>query len=183
MPLRIHYRLQRRPGRARVQRIGHRPHKARGVRAQQMQRRQFLWFLAVGAGVVGAGGALVWMVSAPPRPRRQRAPNSDLLETVPQRHMPSFAQQASPKVQEACRYAVDHGERLQYIPCFCGCTRIGHRHNADCYVAERLADGPHRHSIPPHAYSAVDLAWPRPASACVQPRSERSGPSHQWVAL
>jgi len=44
-------------------------------------------------------------------------------------------------VQEAYRYAVDHADTLQYIPCFCGCKNIGHRHNADCYVAERLADG------------------------------------------
>lgn len=141
MALRIHCRLQRGRGRARVQRIGHRPHKARGVRAQRIQRRQFLWFLTVGAGVAVASGALVWMVPVPPRPLRQRAPNGDLLETVPQGQLPSFAQQTSPKVQEAYRYAVGHGDLLQYIPCFCGCGKIGHRHNADCYVAERLPGG------------------------------------------
>jgi hypothetical protein len=63
------------------------------------------------------------------------------LETVPQGSLPSFAQQASPKVQEVYRYAVDHRETLQYIPCFCGCGKIGHRHNGDCYIAERLSGG------------------------------------------
>ena len=111
------------------------------MRAQRIQRRQFLWFLTAWAGVVVASGVLVWMAPVPPRPLQRRAPNGDLLETVPQGGLPSFAQQASPRVQEAYGYAVAHGETLQYIPCFCGCTKIGHRHNADCYVAERLPDG------------------------------------------
>jgi hypothetical protein len=123
-------------------RIGHRPQKVRGgVRAHRIQRRQFLWLLTAGAGVAVASSALVWMAPVPPRPLQRRAPNGDLLETVPQGSLPSFAQQASPRVQEAYRYAVAHGETLQYIPCFCGCTKIGHRHNAECYVAERLSGG------------------------------------------
>ena len=110
--------------------------------ANRIRRRQFLWLLTTGAGVAVAGSALVWMASEPPPgPSQRRARNGDLLETVPQGSLPSFAQQASPKVQEAYRYAVAHGETLQYIPCFCGCAKIGHRHNGDCYVAERLPGG------------------------------------------
>jgi hypothetical protein len=135
---RRHDRPHRVRGKVIVQRIGHRPHKARGVRAQRIQRRQFLWFLTAGAGVVVASGALVWMAPVPPRPLQQRASNGDLLEIAPPGQLPSFAQQASPKVQEVYRYAVGHGETLRYIPCFCGCARLGHRHNGECYVAERL---------------------------------------------
>jgi hypothetical protein len=57
------------------------------------------------------------------------------------RGQPAVAQQASPKIQEVYRYAVDHGETLQYIPCFCDCAKIDHHHNANCYIAERLPDG------------------------------------------
>jgi hypothetical protein len=46
-----------------------------------------------------------------------------------------------PKVEALYRYAVEHGELLQYIPCVCGCGAIGHKRNADCYVAERLPGG------------------------------------------
>jgi hypothetical protein len=81
------------------------------------------------------------MAPVPPRPLQWQAPNGDLLETAPPGQLPSFAQQANPKVQAAYRYAVAQGEILQYIPCFCGCTRIGHRHNGECYVAERLPEG------------------------------------------
>lgn len=102
-------------------------------------RRQLLWRLTLGIGVVSAGGALMWGVFAD-TPRRQTA-SGDLLETVPPGRLPSFAQKKGPKVQEAYRYAVDHEATLQYIPCFCGCTNIGHRHNVDCYVTERLPDG------------------------------------------
>jgi hypothetical protein len=108
------------------------------VRARRIQRRQFLWFLAAAAGVAVASAG-VWITS-PPTPVffQRRARNGDLLETVLPGSLPSFAQQASPRVQEVYRYAVEHGETLQYIPCFCGCAKIGHRHNADCYVTERL---------------------------------------------
>ena len=122
-------------------RIGHRSQKVRGVRAQRIQRRQFLWFLTAGAGVAVASAA-VWISSPPlPVPSQRRAHNGDLLETVLEGSLPSFAQQASPKVQEVYRYAVGHGEILRYIPCFCGCARLGHRHNGECYVAERLPGG------------------------------------------
>ena len=107
----------------------------------RMRRRRFLGYLTAGAGVAVAGGALVQIASTPADSPLRRAPSGDLLETMPQGHLPSFAQQTSPKVQEVYRYAVDHGDTLQYIPCFCGCKNIGHRHNADCYIAERLPGG------------------------------------------
>ena len=87
-------------------RIGRRPQKIRGGgRAHRIQRRQFLWFLTAGAGVAVASGVLVWMAPGPSRAFQQRARNGDLLETVPQGQLPSFAQQAGPKVQEVYRYA------------------------------------------------------------------------------
>ena len=109
--------------------------------AHRMHRRRFLWYLTAGAGAAVAGSALVQITSAPADPPLRRAPNGDLLETVPQGHLPSFAQQASPKVQEVYRYAVDHGETLQYIPCFCGCARFGHKSNRDCYIKSFNTDG------------------------------------------
>ena len=104
-------------------------------------RRQFLWRLTAGLGAVAAGGALIRGVLVPADAQLRKTPNGDLLETVPPGGLPSFAQKKSPQVQEAYRYAVDHGDTLQYIPCFCGCGNIGHRHNADCYISERLPDG------------------------------------------
>lgn len=142
MAHRIHYRPRKVRGGVIVHQIRHKPQKVRGgVRAQWIHRRQFLWLLTAGAGVAIASGVLVCMAPVPPRSLQRRALNGDLWETVSQGHLPSFARQASPTIQAVYRYASDHAETLQYIPCFCGCAHIGHHHNAECYVAERLSGG------------------------------------------
>ena len=30
---------------------------------------------------------------------------------------------------------------LTYVPCFCGCERMGHQGNEDCFVKSRAANG------------------------------------------
>src|SRR5690606_31262895 len=44
-------------------------------------------------------------------------------------------------VRLAYEFAGRHPEVLEYVPCFCGCERGGHRANHDCFVARRGADG------------------------------------------
>lgn len=112
-----------------------------GIVTDRMHRRQLLWYAFVGGGVVLAGSALVYTGAILADPPQRRTPHGDMLETVPQGELPSFARTGSLKVQEAYRYAVAHGAILQYIPCFCGCKNVGHRHNGDCYVAEGLSGG------------------------------------------
>jgi hypothetical protein len=46
-----------------------------------------------------------------------------------------------PVVQQVYEFAARHPEVLQHIPCFCGCERIGHGGNHDCFVKGRAADG------------------------------------------
>ena len=72
-----------------------------------------------------------------------RAPSGDWLETLPPGRYPAYLKDASPKAREMYRFAVANGETLRYIPCYCGCgnPRVGHKSNADCYVAERFPDG------------------------------------------
>jgi hypothetical protein len=107
----------------------------------RMSRRWFLQQMTLGVGVTALGSSLIWWVSAPAEPPQRKTASGDLLETVTDGGLPSFARAGGPKVEAVYRYAVEHGETLQYIPCVCGCGAIGHRHNADCYVAERLAGG------------------------------------------
>lgn len=105
---------------------------------RELSRRHFLWQISVVLGFVTTHSGLVFGArDAPVR----RTPSGDLLETVPKGALPLFAKKAGPKAQKAYRFAADHPGRLQYIPCFCGCRNIGHRHNGDCYVAERLPRG------------------------------------------
>jgi hypothetical protein len=107
----------------------------------RIARRRSLTQMSLGHSVTALGGSLAWWASAPAEPPQRKTTSGDLLETVPHGELPSFARTGGLKVEAVYRYAVEHGETLQYIPCVCGCGTIGHRHNADCYVAERLPDG------------------------------------------
>lgn len=44
-------------------------------------------------------------------------------------------------VQEAYRFAIANQETLIHMPCFCGCGKMGHMNNYDCYVESINKDG------------------------------------------
>jgi hypothetical protein len=46
-----------------------------------------------------------------------------------------------PLVQQVYEFAARHPEVLQYVPCYCGCERVGHNGNHDCFVKSRAANG------------------------------------------
>ncbi len=64
----------------------------------------------------------------------------DRVQTVGTGELPEFAGPA-PQIRSAYRYALDRGDDLQYIPCFCGCAGIGHTSNRECYVKARHPGG------------------------------------------
>lgn len=103
-----------------------------------MRRRAFL---AAGGGAVVAG-VLAWRLwpegSAAVGPVT-RDDIGDQVQTLPKGKLPQFAETAD--VQRLYRFAVEHGEELQYIPCFCGCYRFGHTSNRECYVKALNANG------------------------------------------
>jgi Protein of unknown function with PCYCGC motif len=63
----------------------------------------------------------------------------DQVQTLPPGRLPRFASSAD--TQRLYRYAVEHGDELQYLPCFCGCYRYGHVSNRDCYIKASNRDG------------------------------------------
>ena len=63
----------------------------------------------------------------------------DQVQALPRGQLPVFAGTGEPR--ELYRYAVEHGDELQYIPCVCGCGRFGHTSNRDCYVKAFNTDG------------------------------------------
>jgi hypothetical protein len=46
-----------------------------------------------------------------------------------------------PDVQRVFEFAARHPEVLQYVPCYCGCERMGHLGNHECFVKSRAANG------------------------------------------
>jgi len=44
-------------------------------------------------------------------------------------------------IQQVYAFAARHPEVLQYVPCYCGCERVGHNGNHDCFIRSRAASG------------------------------------------
>jgi len=42
-------------------------------------------------------------------------------------------------MRETYLFAARHPEVMKYVPCFCGCGRLGHKDNHDCFVTARGA--------------------------------------------
>ena len=69
-------------------------------------------------------------------------PKAHPQKDLPPLQMPGYALGRSPEVITAAyRFAAEHPEILTYIPCFCGCERMGHHGNEDCFVKARAANG------------------------------------------
>jgi hypothetical protein len=103
-----------------------------------MRRRLFL----CGGAAVAAAGLGAWpglgARAADAGPVTTDA-IGDQVQTLPPGQVPQFATTAD--IQRLYRYAVEHGDELQYIPCFCGCYRFGHTSNRDCYIKAFNRDG------------------------------------------
>jgi hypothetical protein len=44
-------------------------------------------------------------------------------------------------VQQVYEFAARHPEVLRYVPCYCGCERMGHNGNHECFVKSRNPNG------------------------------------------
>jgi len=63
-------------------------------------------------------------------------------ENLPTLNFPGYATARPPEVVRAAyRFAAEHPEVMSYVPCFCGCERMGHRGNEDCFVKARDVNG------------------------------------------
>jgi hypothetical protein len=51
------------------------------------------------------------------------------------------AERPADVVRATYEFAARHPEVLEYVPCFCGCERGGHKGNHDCFVAGRDSSG------------------------------------------
>ena len=114
-------------------------HASRHRRANRGRRA-----LLYGAGATAITALAAWRLWPASTLTEHAAPVTtdaigDQVQTLPRGQFPVFA--GSGEIRELYRYAVEHGDELQYIPCFCGCGRFGHTSNRDCYIKAFNADG------------------------------------------
>jgi hypothetical protein len=109
-----------------------------GRRGARLTRRVFLY----GGGAVAVAGLATWQLLGTGRGAVGAVTTDaigDKVQRLPKDQLPEF--RAGGEVGRLYRYAVEHGDELQYIPCFCGCARFGHKSNRDCYVKASHEDG------------------------------------------
>lgn len=108
-----------------------------------------MWAL-VGLLLLG-GVAIVWTMI---RHDRQLALEQELDRTAVPQHLtawdpawpplPTVAEPAPRSrdvVRAAYAFAARKADILQFVPCYCGCEREGHRSNLDCYIKEGTVRG------------------------------------------
>jgi hypothetical protein len=74
-------------------------------------------------------------VTAPGDPRFLEAGLPLLPDNLP------YAVRPVDYVKTVYTFAAHHAEVLRYVPCFCGCERMGHHANDECFIAKRSATG------------------------------------------
>jgi hypothetical protein len=83
----------------------------------------------------------------PAAPSAPAVPDSALQGPHPQADLPplpfspEMPARSPDVVRAAYKFAAEHSEVLSYVPCYCGCERMGHRGNEDCFVTARDARG------------------------------------------
>ena len=88
--------------------------------------------------IAGGGGAAWWMAAADDKVTVDKI--GDSVQTRPRGQLPAFAEgKDGPALY---KFAVEHPEILNYMPCVCGCSdpAIGHTSNRSCYVKAETKD-------------------------------------------
>ena len=101
-----------------------------GKKQQKAQQSVSLWTWVIVAGLavsISLGAFLVSRGSPEPKASAQKLTMPD--HVPPQ---PDWLKSALQPVREAYIYAASNHDKLQYIPCYCGCGP-GHINNSECY--------------------------------------------------
>lgn len=57
-------------------------------------------------------------------------------ESVAQNEQTAFPSYVTPEIQDAYEFALANADKMQYIPCYCGCgLNAKHKSNLECYIA------------------------------------------------
>ena len=88
---------------------------------------------APAAQVANRANALAAQIASPAKPHAGPLPPLPRVSFEPPRSMAV--------VQQVYEFAARHPEVLHYVPCYCGCERVGHTANHSCFVKSRAADG------------------------------------------
>lgn len=55
---------------------------------------------------------------------------------------PAYVSGNGARTEAAYRYALEQGNVIQWLPCYCGCVEMDHRSNLDCFYRPHESGGP-----------------------------------------
>jgi hypothetical protein len=110
-----------------------RPNQQSRPQGKSFGKVKILLALAVGLVVLIGGGVMLFGSSTSKAVRN--------IALAPLSQMPAYVQTAPRSVQEAYRFAVANPKLLEQMPCYCGCGKVRHNDNLDCYVKAFKPDG------------------------------------------
>lgn len=112
------------------------------ARATQLARAKwFRWWAALTSVALISGAGLWLWLGRPADAQITRDEVGDYVHTVPAGQLPAFARGRNWDHTALYRYAIEYGDDLKYIPCYCGCGGIGHTSNRACYIKQDHPDG------------------------------------------
>jgi hypothetical protein len=91
---------------------------------------------SAGIGLVHHTNAQTSRAPSPPAPTKGHSGPVPALPSVP-----FTPPRPMTTVRQVYEFAARHPEVLKYVPCYCGCERVGHNGNHDCFVKARGANG------------------------------------------
>ena len=109
-----------------------------------MRRSGWTHTLGIVGGVVVLASGCNSQAEQDAAPAAQGTPASAAtLDPIAAKGLPPLPRgawaRAREQVEAAYLFAAQHPEVLEYVPCFCGCERVGHGSNHDCFVKSRSA--------------------------------------------
>ncbi|TAK35361.1 MAG: hypothetical protein EPO21_06570 [Chloroflexota bacterium] len=113
--------------------------------ARRLDRRLYsivpliVLLLVFATSSAGCGGSASVSTSEHVSGKPVRAYTVDDVAKNAQAKLPSYVPS---EMQEGYQYALAHPDKLQYMPCYCGCGLTAeHKNNLDCYIAGVDEDG------------------------------------------
>jgi hypothetical protein len=91
---------------------------------------------------VTVAGQHVHPANAQVPPQRRAVPLKPHTGPLPALPPVSFAPpRPMAMVRQVYEFAARHPEIVRHVPCYCGCERVGHNGNHDCFVKTRASSG------------------------------------------
>jgi hypothetical protein len=92
---------------------------------------------------LGVIGVMIWGILVPHNEDTMHTSNAPTpagthvmhsTGAIADMELPAYFEMMTERTYVAYEYAVEHPEDLMYQPCYCGCNRMGHTNNLDCYL-------------------------------------------------